>query len=524
MKIKMILTFSLVFLLLLGVRVSFATEVRWPDSPGSSISLDGSSTLSSLIMYLYEWAMVVGVAIFFGILVFAGLEYLSSVGDPQKLKKARKRILSGFAGLLLLLGSWLILNTINPDLLRIREFQPPLESLDLDDFFLPYDLDPNHCEFTIFAYQYGDKEDYKLLLPFHLYRDENPFTPLRSISCKPEIDSSKTLTLKITEEDGSSLFSLVRESDGETVVEPSEDMSDVLSQRYQRVENDMAVSDTYQDLFNYYWENSLYNVLDNCEEVISDPEFNKVRCLEYQDGTLREWRRVDVASFIEAFSFFEEEGNLAMLASSRECPSSTDMGSDFGLGYERDTTGAGCTLPLYEDQRQLFTRHECRNQISRPSADQNSFRGSYDREVNCVELLRPEDPYKASEVALRIMVYCGSCDNNRDGEQGPCNTGRILVNGEPVTPPGGDRALWYENTNIKRGDMVTIEIDEAQFERRTDCSLQYGAYNQPRVVHIDGGCSPSSMVLSQNQNHSCSTVMTRNRTIIINFNRVENKK
>lgn len=53
-------------------------------------------------------------------IVAGGIMYIfaGASGKPQDVSKAKTMILSAIAGLLLALGSWIILNTINPDLLK----------------------------------------------------------------------------------------------------------------------------------------------------------------------------------------------------------------------------------------------------------------------------------------------------------------------------------------------------------------------------------------------------------------------
>lgn len=93
----------------------FALEVNWPASPVGT-DLTDTSTLPELVKYLYEWGIFLGGLAFFIALLIAGMQYLTSVGKPELIKEAKNRITSAFLGLILLLGSWLILNTINPQL------------------------------------------------------------------------------------------------------------------------------------------------------------------------------------------------------------------------------------------------------------------------------------------------------------------------------------------------------------------------------------------------------------------------
>ncbi len=122
----------IICLVILGIfmanSVVFALQVSWPKSPAGT-ELKDESTLPDLIKYLYEWGIFLGGLVAFIALIIAGFQYLTSVGDPARMKDAMDRIKSAFLGLILLLGSWLILNTISPQFTSFPplEFKPPSE-------------------------------------------------------------------------------------------------------------------------------------------------------------------------------------------------------------------------------------------------------------------------------------------------------------------------------------------------------------------------------------------------------------
>ena len=114
------------FLIALNAR---ALEISWPSSPFGTVLTD-SSSFTDLIRYFYEWGIAIGGIAVFIALLFGGFLYLTSAGDPGKLKEAKDRIFSAFIGLAILLGSWLILNTINPELVILKTPEaniPPME-------------------------------------------------------------------------------------------------------------------------------------------------------------------------------------------------------------------------------------------------------------------------------------------------------------------------------------------------------------------------------------------------------------
>ena len=111
-------------LTVIGISLSsavFALQTTWPSSP-TGIQLTDNSDLTDLVQYLYEWGITLGGLAVFIALIIAGVQYLGSVGDPGAMREAKGRIISAGIGLALLLGSWLILNTINPELTTL---QPP---------------------------------------------------------------------------------------------------------------------------------------------------------------------------------------------------------------------------------------------------------------------------------------------------------------------------------------------------------------------------------------------------------------
>lgn len=123
-------------LIIAGVLIANTTVlaellVEWPDSPGipTGTSLDEDSELQHLIKYFYEWAVALGGLAVFIVLVFAGLQYLTSAGNPAQITEAKGRIQSAALGLVLLLGSLLILNTINPQLTTLGELTFDHESI-----------------------------------------------------------------------------------------------------------------------------------------------------------------------------------------------------------------------------------------------------------------------------------------------------------------------------------------------------------------------------------------------------------
>jgi len=93
-------------------------QIDWPASPLSNYSLseDTDPTLPKLVKYFFEWGVGLGGLGVFIALIIAGVQYITSIADPGKVKDARDRIKSSLIGLVLLLSSWAIFQLINPNL------------------------------------------------------------------------------------------------------------------------------------------------------------------------------------------------------------------------------------------------------------------------------------------------------------------------------------------------------------------------------------------------------------------------
>jgi len=83
-----------------------------------SIIKGGSEDPGNYIKNIYK--ITIGIAGVLAVLmiVIGGLEYISSAANPNLKTSAKTRIWAAIGGLLIALTAWLILNTINPDLVN----------------------------------------------------------------------------------------------------------------------------------------------------------------------------------------------------------------------------------------------------------------------------------------------------------------------------------------------------------------------------------------------------------------------
>jgi len=99
-------------------KIDQGLNITWPASPMRT-PFTGANGIPGLIKYIYDWLISLGGMMVFITLIWAGIQYLTSAGNPTQMSGAMKRIKTASVGLALLFGSWLILNTINPILINL---------------------------------------------------------------------------------------------------------------------------------------------------------------------------------------------------------------------------------------------------------------------------------------------------------------------------------------------------------------------------------------------------------------------
>lgn len=72
------------------------------------------------IRSFYIFALIIAGILAFGAIVYGGLLYATSAGDASRQATGRSWIWGALIGLLLLAGAYLILNTINPNLVKLQ--------------------------------------------------------------------------------------------------------------------------------------------------------------------------------------------------------------------------------------------------------------------------------------------------------------------------------------------------------------------------------------------------------------------
>ena len=119
--------YSLIFLIIVVLSIlssgfCCAREVEVP-LPG----LGDDADLLDYIRYLFNFGMTIAGILALIALIMGGVRYLTSAGNPDAMGDAKKRIIGGILGLVILLSSYLILTTINPELKIV--YVVPLEEI-----------------------------------------------------------------------------------------------------------------------------------------------------------------------------------------------------------------------------------------------------------------------------------------------------------------------------------------------------------------------------------------------------------
>jgi hypothetical protein len=109
------------------------TIVTYPELDGAIVpggDVKPGEELPQFIKYIFTFSLgAVGVLGLLAI-IFGAFTYLTAVGNPQQAAKAKEQIFSALLGILLLLGSYILLNTINPDLIKLGV---KLESIEFEE-------------------------------------------------------------------------------------------------------------------------------------------------------------------------------------------------------------------------------------------------------------------------------------------------------------------------------------------------------------------------------------------------------
>jgi hypothetical protein len=99
--------------------VSFA-DIRTSRTKDGMYLVTDIPWLADYIVGVYRYSIFFGSIISVLMIIIGGLQWLTAAGDAGRVGAAQKRITNAVVGLLLLLGSFLILSTVNPNLTMLN--------------------------------------------------------------------------------------------------------------------------------------------------------------------------------------------------------------------------------------------------------------------------------------------------------------------------------------------------------------------------------------------------------------------
>jgi len=114
MNIKPITTTLFLFLI---ASPAFAA-MQYPTIGGITIS--ETTTAAEYIVYFFNLAIAMGAFAAVIMMIMAGIEWVTAAGNPSKIESAKGKIANTLFGVAVLVGCYLILNTINNQLLSIK--------------------------------------------------------------------------------------------------------------------------------------------------------------------------------------------------------------------------------------------------------------------------------------------------------------------------------------------------------------------------------------------------------------------
>ncbi len=130
MRNKLFVLTLLLLILLTGASFVLAQEkpleVVYPTVPGAATPIDTKTPLPDYVKYVFNLSLMLAGVIALAATVYGGTRYLTSAGSPARISDAKSQIFAGLLGLIILLSSYVILNTLNPKLLFFNITLPDL--------------------------------------------------------------------------------------------------------------------------------------------------------------------------------------------------------------------------------------------------------------------------------------------------------------------------------------------------------------------------------------------------------------
>jgi len=95
-------------------------EITYPTVPGAQTPTQVKTPLPQYVKYIFNFSIWIAGLVAFVAVLYGGVRYLTSAGDPTATADARDQIFAGILGLIIILSAYTILVNINPQLVVLR--------------------------------------------------------------------------------------------------------------------------------------------------------------------------------------------------------------------------------------------------------------------------------------------------------------------------------------------------------------------------------------------------------------------
>jgi len=119
-KLLFILIFLINFVFFLRMNIVLAQVDTSTSFTISYPPFAEAENIADLVIKLYNYALGISGTLAVIMIVYGGLKYLSSPGNPSALTDAKDIIYNAVFGIVILTGAFLVLNTINPSLTKLK--------------------------------------------------------------------------------------------------------------------------------------------------------------------------------------------------------------------------------------------------------------------------------------------------------------------------------------------------------------------------------------------------------------------
>jgi hypothetical protein len=94
--------------------------------PGMGVPTTSGTSPGAFVSGIYQFALMIAGVLAFGVIIYGGVRYMTSMGNPSGQSDAKEWIEAALLGLLLLIGAYFVLNIVNPRLttLTLPVLQP----------------------------------------------------------------------------------------------------------------------------------------------------------------------------------------------------------------------------------------------------------------------------------------------------------------------------------------------------------------------------------------------------------------